>query len=517
MDNDSATNSENPRQLNFKNKDLFQSDQVKRWHLQRSVEIRKRNRQQDLDKRRDLTSGQDMNGNSVKAINTNDEEQQYTATVYFRKLVSMEENPLIQQLIDADIVPKVVEFLESPHELLQYESLWIIINVASGTSSQTGVVVQAGVVPILVKLLSSTKITTKEMAAWALGNIAGNGPESQDCVLEHGALVPVLAILREHDNISMTRTLSWLLLNLCRGTKAQPNWDIISPTLASLTKLLYLPDEDIISNICWVLLKVVTGKNERIQTLVDSMVCGRLVHLLAYSSIDVQVAAVHLVGAIASGTELQTQVTINCGALPALSSLLLGDMANLRRLACWVLSNITAGSSAQVQAVIENNIIPSLIHTLATGDIKIGIEACWAIVNATFNGLKTPRYIDYMVSQGCIKALCNVLTLKDHGMIQLALKGLENILLVGYLDRRLDFSEPNWYAVLVEECGGADSIQRLQASDNMAICYKAYQIYDIFFNDDDECDAINYIIDSIPNYVDGFQFQSDDTILQGGF
>ncbi|ORZ17058.1 armadillo-type protein [Absidia repens] len=536
MDNDSAAISETPRNVNFKNKDLFRSDQVKRWRLQRSVEIRKETRKKFLDKRRALTSSRYMDGSEdtladqsqnetelhkqmedfVKAINTNDVEQQYTAFTYLRKLISMEENSLIQQVIDADIVLKVVEALESTHELLQYESLWIIINVASGSSTQTEVVIQAGAIPVLVKILSSDTIKVKELAAWALGNIAGNDPESRDCVLEHGALVPLLAILREHGGISMARIVSWVLLNLCRGLTAQSNWDIISPTVASMTKLLYHSDEFILSNLCWVLHIIIAGKDERIQTLVDSMVCGRLVELLAYPSIDVQVAALHLVGVITSGTDVQTQVTINCGALPALSLLLGGNEANLRKLACWVLSNITGGNSAQLQAVIENNIIPLLTRALADGDLNIRNEACWAIVNATFIGLKTPRHIDYMVSHGCIKALCDVLAIKDNRTILLALKGLENILLVGYLDRGLDFSEPNWYAVLVEQWGGVDSLQLLQTSDNKVICKKAYEIYDIFFSDDNEQDIINSIIDAISDSTHGFQFQSDDNITQSG-
>lgn len=56
---------------------------------------------------------------------------------------------------------------------LQFEAAWTITNVASGTRSQTQAVVQAGAVPILVKLLTSSDSRLCEQAAWALGNISG--------------------------------------------------------------------------------------------------------------------------------------------------------------------------------------------------------------------------------------------------------------------------------------------------------------------------------------------------------
>mmetsp|Transcript_21806 Transcript_21806/g.49600 ORF Transcript_21806/g.49600 Transcript_21806/m.49600 type:complete len:574 (-) Transcript_21806:603-2324(-) len=421
----------------------------------------------------------------VKGVLSADSALQVECTTQFRRLLSIERNPPIQQVIDSGVVPRFVEFLrrdDSP--ALQFEAAWALTNIASGTSEHTSVVMEVGAVPIFCRLLHSPNDDVREQAVWALGNIAGDSPPCRDLVLQAGAMEPLLQQLQENSKLSMLRNATWTLSNFCRG-KPQPQFETVRAALPTLASLIFSTDEEVLTDACWALSYLSDGPNEKIQAVIESGVCRRLVELLLHPSPAVQTPALRTVGNIVTGDDVQTQIVINFNALPCLLALLSSPKKGIRKEACWTISNITAGNKDQIQAVIDNNIIPPLIQLLTNAEFDIRKEAAWAISNATSGG--SALQIKFLVQQGCIRPLCDLLTVQDAKIVTVALEGLENILKVGEQDMRVSKSH-NIMATFVAEAEGLTKIEELQQHENQDIYEKCVNILETYFGIEDEDD-----------------------------
>ncbi|KAM8999616.1 LOW QUALITY PROTEIN: importin subunit alpha-7-like [Sarcophilus harrisii] len=181
--------------------------------------------------------------------------------------------------------------------------------------------------------------------------------------------------------------------------------------------------------------------------------------------------------------------------------LLSSPKESIRKEACWTISNITTGNRAQIQAVIDANIFPVLIEILQKAEFRTRKEAAWAITNATSGGI--PEQIRYLVTLGCIKPLCDLLTLMDSKIVQVALNGLENM--------RMG-TGANPYCGLIEEAYGLDKIEFLQSNENQEIYQKAFDLIEHYFGVEDEDTGLTPRVDKTQQQ---FIFQQPEAPMEG--
>lgn len=110
------------------------------------------------------------------------------------------------------------------------------------------------------------------------------------------------------------------------------------------------------------------------------------------------------------------------------------------------------------------------------GDFKSQKEAAWAITNLTSGG--TVPQLALLVQLGVLTPFCNLLESKDWKCVLVVLDGLSNI-----LNAAEKMGEVDRVALVIEEVGGLDKLEALQAHENENVYQKAVHMIDTFFSE----------------------------------
>jgi len=334
--------------------------------------------------------------------------------------------PPISAVIEAGGVADAVRHMtDTGRPRLQFEALWIVTNVASGSTEQTQAVVDAGAVPVLVRLLSSPVADIREQAAWCIGNIAGDSPALRDMLLASGVTTAMPTIMAvDGQPLSLQRNCTWACSNLVRG-KPAPDLERVRPLIPALARCMLSDDEEVLSDACWGLSYLSDGSNDRIAAVLACGVATRLVEVMDSLSQKVMVPALRTLGNIVTGSDDQTDEVVRAGGIQAFHAALDSEKQSVVKEACWALSNVTAGSRVQIQCVIDTGCFAKLVTISEGGRMGPDVlkEASWVLCNAFAGG--SAEQAAEIVGTGALCVVAAALReAPDRGVTRVTLDGL---------------------------------------------------------------------------------------------
>lgn len=105
-------------------------------------------------------------------------------------------------MIGYGCLPRLKTLLDSPKQEIQKEACWTISNITAGNPAQIEDVINHGIIPELVRLLTySPSGSVKREAAWAISNAASGGnPRQVTALVEAKCLKPLVDLLEVQDH-----------------------------------------------------------------------------------------------------------------------------------------------------------------------------------------------------------------------------------------------------------------------------------------------------------------------------
>ncbi|XP_071549544.1 uncharacterized protein [Panulirus ornatus] len=149
----------------------------------------------------------------------------------------------IQQVVDAGILPMLVQHLQSHDQKVQKAAVRALGNIITGSDAQTDVALDAGVLPIFHQLLvDSDNDIIKREAAWSLSNILAGTPVQIQKVIDEG-IIPALVESVQKAEFSVRKEATWALTNMTYGgTEAQIKFLVSAGGLQQLVSTMNTAD-----------------------------------------------------------------------------------------------------------------------------------------------------------------------------------------------------------------------------------------------------------------------------------
>lgn len=395
----------------------------------------------------------------LKAMKSRGKNNHLLAAQGFRKLLNINPNPPIQDIIDAGVILYLIDWIQKfDFPQLQQESAWAIMNISLGGHHQCKIIVEKGCIPFIIQMLNSTNEKVLEQAVWTLGNLGADSAYCRDMILQSQGLPSLINFFKKATKDSDADIAIWAISNLCRS-EPLPLYEIIKDAMPILAESVKnQKNQKILIDCLWALSHLSEGSEEKVDDLITTGVVPIIMQLLSHRLSKIHLPAIRIIGNVAYGNENQAQLIFNLGGAEKLCSLLTSAKNAAKREIVWCISNMCSGNIQQLDRLLDANIIPLLITCTNHSNIKIKQELVWVYYNIVVR--HNFHRIMRCVEGGILQSLFSLIGTRNVDIKRKALETLIEILKLGK-ENSTQIRNLNEFANSLEEGIRHSSFRRL--------------------------------------------------------
>jgi hypothetical protein len=154
-------------------------------------------------------------------------------------------NDRIQAVLDAGVLPRLVQLLDHKAIVVQTAALRCIGNIVTGDDQQTQKVIDLNALAYLAKLVESSKRSICRATCWAISNITAGTPAQIQAVIDSG-VVPKLVSMLDTAPLAIKKEVCWALTNAAHGgTPTQIDYLVLCQVIRPLVDMMDVPNVNV--------------------------------------------------------------------------------------------------------------------------------------------------------------------------------------------------------------------------------------------------------------------------------
>lgn len=395
-----------------------------------------------------------------------DEPRTLDGLLVLRKVLSVDENVLDNEILHSRVTQNLLRFLNS--EALRGEAVWCLINIACGPPVIIKMLLDLGTVPALLKLFESEDTDLCMNCVWALSNIVEGSDTTGNAVLMCGGSTAIINLMQRDLGEKYLSDCLLALHNMCGHSS--PLFAI--PMVDAAQHYLGYKCEILLLNALKVLERCSEESSEVLEHFIELGLVLKLLRLCKVPFLNVRECAIRIIGNFCSRENKDyIEHVLWHRAVDFLAVNLSGTRTRIIQDTLWCFSNILQ-SAVHARVVIRHHCMSQIVRCLQSPVNEVQLEAAWCISNATHHF--TVEDVIFLEQNNFIETLCGGLNIKQPEGLSLFLSALLRVLRLG--GGRLDVLGRNTFALKLEEIGELGNLENLQNNKNAAIYDLAVKI-----------------------------------------
>uniref|UniRef100_A0A8C5LY69 Importin subunit alpha n=1 Tax=Leptobrachium leishanense TaxID=445787 RepID=A0A8C5LY69_9ANUR len=305
-----------------------------------------------------------------------------------------------QAVVQSNAVPLFLRLLHSLHQNVCEQAVWALGNIIGDGPQCRDYVISLGVVkPLLSFINPSIPITFLRNVTWVIVNLCRNKDppptnlvfrnEQIQMVIDSG-VVPYLVPLLSHQEVKVQTAALRAVGNIVTGTDEQTQVVLNCDVLSHFQNLLSHPKEKINKEAVWFLSNITAGNQQQVQAVIDAGLIPMIIHQLAKGDFGTQKEAAWAISNLTiSGRKDQVEYLVQQNVIPPFCNLLSVKDSQVVQVVLDGLKNILlmAGEEASTIAeIIEESGGLEKIEALQQHENEEIYKLAFEIIDQYFSG-----------------------------------------------------------------------------------------------------------------------------------